>query len=412
MATILVSAYAVNPFKGSEDAMGWNFVLQIARHNKVIAITRKNNAAHIEKYFAEHPELKETKQRIEFLYFDWPKWMIFWKKGPVLSLIYYYFWQLTLAIWLKSKNVQFDIAHNLNFHNDWTPTFLWLLGKPMVWGPVGHHPKVPKQFLLPQFGMKEYIKDRFLWVLKNIFWNLDPMLYIAKKKAAMIYCMSKEAVAKMRLTKNYIIHPSVACEEAEKIFVQKEKFRILSVGRFVPLKGFDVTIRSFAQFYHSLSAQQQDTVQLTLVGSGPLKQYLKKLIKELKIDNVTNIIEWLPRNQLPELYASSSVFLFPSHEGAGMVVPEAMSYGLPVVCMNNCGPGELVHPATSLRVNYDTYDNTIAEIATKLEILFTNDILNEQEQLLSLQRYENMFRWNVRGDLLQGIYQDILKNNQ
>lgn len=412
MATILVTAYAVNPYKGSEDAMGWNFVLQIARYNHVIAITRKNNAAHIEQYFAENPALDETKKHIQFLYFDWPKWMIFWKKGPVLSLIYYYFWQLTLAIWLKYKKLNFDIAHNLNFHNDWTPTFLWMLGKPMVWGPVGHHPKIPKQFLLPQFGLKEYIKDRFLWILKNIFWNLDPFLYIAKKKAAMIYCMSHEAVAKMRLTKNYVIHPSVACEAAENISLSKEKFRILSVGRLVPLKGFDVTIRSFAHFYHLLSTQQQDTVQLTLVGSGPLKQYLKKLIQELQIENATNIIEWLPRNQLPELYASSSVFLFPSHEGAGMVVPEAMSYGLPVVCMNNCGPGELVHSESLLKVDYSSYENTVANIATKLSMLFTNTTQRKQEELLALQRYNTLFRWNVRGDLLQEIYTNILNKQK
>ncbi len=149
-----------------------------------------------------------------------------------------------------------------------------------------------------------------------------------------------------------------------------------------------------------------------MVGSGPLKNYLKNLIREQNIEPVTEIVEWLPRNELPVLYASSSVFLFPSHEGAGMVVPEAMSYGLPIVCMNNCGPGELVHPATSLRVNYDTYSNTITAIAAKLAMLFTNDTLNENEQLLALQRYESMFRWNVRGDLLQGIYKNIFNNNK
>ena len=36
---ILASAYAVNPYKGSEDGTGWQWVLQIARHQKVIAIT-------------------------------------------------------------------------------------------------------------------------------------------------------------------------------------------------------------------------------------------------------------------------------------------------------------------------------------------------------------------------------------
>lgn len=408
MATILVSAYAVNPYKGSEDAMGWNFVLQIARNNQVIAVTRKNNRADIEKYFATNAASIAVLNSIKFLYFDWPKWMIFWKKGPVLSLIYFYFWQLTLAIWLLKKQLSIDIVHNLNFHNDWTPTFLWMLGKPMVWGPVGHHPKIPKQFLLDQFGWKEYCKDRFLWILKNIFWYADPMLQIAKRKAALIYCMNSEAVKELRLNKNYLIHPSVACEEAVPLELAKPVFKILSVGRFVSLKGFDVTIRSFANFYHALPQPEKEKVQLVLVGSGPLKHKLKEIITETGITHVTEIIEWLPRNELPTIYASSSVFLFPSHEGAGMVVPEAMSYGLPVVCMKNCGPGELIHPQSSLSTEYKNYDETINNIALKLNNLFINSQFYYHEKQLALQRYNNLFRWEVRGNLLNEVYQNIL----
>ncbi len=56
MKTILATTYAVNPYKGSEDAMGWNFVCQIARFHKVIAITRENNREHIEKFMDAHQD--------------------------------------------------------------------------------------------------------------------------------------------------------------------------------------------------------------------------------------------------------------------------------------------------------------------------------------------------------------------
>lgn len=38
----------------------------------------------------------------------------------------------------------------------------------------------------------------------------------------------------------------------------------------------------------------------------------------------------------------SDIFLFPSFEGGGMVVLEAMAAGLPVVCLDYGGPGEMV----------------------------------------------------------------------
>ena len=52
--TVLLSAYAVNPYHGSEDGMGWNFIMQIARFNKVIAVTRENTRKDIERYMNEH----------------------------------------------------------------------------------------------------------------------------------------------------------------------------------------------------------------------------------------------------------------------------------------------------------------------------------------------------------------------
>ncbi|MBK6497174.1 MAG: hypothetical protein IPG00_02995 [Saprospiraceae bacterium] len=68
---------------------------------------------------------------------------------------------------VTKQNLTFDIAHNLNFHNDWTPSYLWKLGKPFVWGPVGHHPLIPAQYLSKYF-IKHLLKDRFTWLVKNI----------------------------------------------------------------------------------------------------------------------------------------------------------------------------------------------------------------------------------------------------
>ena len=39
MRKILVSAYACEPYKGSEQAVGWNIVLELAKTNDVHVIT-------------------------------------------------------------------------------------------------------------------------------------------------------------------------------------------------------------------------------------------------------------------------------------------------------------------------------------------------------------------------------------
>ena len=414
MKKILITAYAVNPYKGSEDAMGWNMLLQAARYHEVIAVTRKNNGPSIETYIKEHPEMNEIFSRLSFLYFDWPQWARWWKKGPLLSMIYYYGWQLTLALWLKSKKPDIDIVHNLNFHNDWAPSFLWILGKPMVWGHVGHHPKIPREYILPVYGKRAYLKDRLLWLIKNISWNLDPFLTICKRKAAVIICMNTEAAKRLRLTKDYIIHPSVASDKETEVNSGSapEVFRVVSMGRFVPLKGFDLTVRSFATFYKTLSPDFRKKVKLTLVGSGPCKALLKKIAEDEGICQGVEFIEWIPKNEVKHVYQSASVFLFPSHEGAGMVVPEAMSYGLPVICLKNCGPGDMLHPGSSLSVPYSTYNLTTIMLARKIADLFWNNDFRQTEKQLSEQQYNELFRWDVRGEMLQKVYQTALKQDQ
>ncbi|MBK6839294.1 MAG: glycosyltransferase family 4 protein [Bacteroidetes bacterium] len=402
--TILATAYAVNPYKGSEDGMGWNYICQIARFNKVIAITRKNNREAIEKYLNENtvPEAKN----IHFQYYDLPKWTRFWKKGPLLSMIYYYMWQLFLPVFVKRKRIPFDIAHNLNFHNDWTPTFLWVFKKPLVWGPVGHHPKVPKEYLLTVYGWKSYIADRFRWVLKQAFWHLDPFLKISAAKADKILCMNSAVAEHLKFdSSKMIICSSVASErtknEGEKI---RDGFRVLSVGRFVWLKGFDITIRSFAAFYNSLNKEEKKNVSLTLVGDGPARKQLEKLAEELNVKEAVTFIHWIQRAELSKLYRQSDVFLFPSHEGAGMVVAEAMSYGLPVICFDNCGPGEFVNIASGLKVEYSTYDQSVKDFAEHLNTLHSDPFLLESFSTYAQLSFQDKYQWNVKGEVLKKVY--------
>lgn len=408
MKTILITAYAVNPYKGSEDAMGWNMLLQAARNHKVIAVTRKNNRGHIEDYISKNATV-EGISNLSFLYFDWPRWALGWKKGPLLSMLYYYGWQFTLAIWLRRKQLPVALVHNLNFHNDWTPTFLWLLGKPLVWGHVGHHPRIPKAFLLPVYGKAAFFKDSITWMIKKICWKFDPFLRVARGRAKAIIYMNRASVNRLPGKGLRIVHPSVASADLGcNALSDKSCFNVISVGRFVPLKGFDLTIRGFAAFYHSLSPHAKTGVRLTLVGAGPCEDLLRNIVKAEGLEQVTDIIPWMPRHKVIALYHAASVFLFPSHEGAGMVVPEAMSCALPVVCLRNTGPGTLVAPETSLSVPYGAYRDTCVQIGKRLLRLYADTEFIEHERMLSRARYESLFRWEVRGDMLEKLYEKIL----
>jgi len=404
--TILATCYAVNPYKGSEDAMGWNFVYQIARFNKVFAVTRENNKTAIEKYMNENPD--SVYDNITFLYFDLPYWMRFWKKGGRGAMLYYYMWQKGIVNFVRKQNLNFDITHNVNFHNDWTPSFLWKLNRPMVWGPVGHHPLIPKQYLKP-YASKYLIKDRATWMVKNYFWNCSFSLKNTAKKAAHIWCMNSGVPSKLKLKESsFSVLPSVATEDfAVNDKTENINYNIISVGRFVPLKGFDLTLLSFIKFIKTVPISQRKNCKLTLVGSGPEKKYYDQIIYDNEVESYVEIIEWLDRKDLMKIYEKASVFIFPSHEGAGMVVAEALSFGLPVVCLDNEGPGQYINSNCGIAIPKSNYKYTVNQLGEALLKLYSDSSFLQQLSLGARKQYEEKFTWNSRGEHLQNIYNQL-----
>lgn len=416
-STALITAYAVNPYKGSEDGTAWNILLEIAKYHKVIAITRENNQTPIERYLKENNIPQAA--NITFQYFDLPYWMRFWKKGGRGALLYFYMWQRSIVSFIKKQDFQFDLVHNLNFHNDWTPSFLWKLNKPFVWGPVGHHPAFPANYIQDSYGVKFKLLEKIKWSIKQLFWKFDPYLNKTKEKASKIIAINSSVQETLSVDENKIcVLPAVATEAPhDTAFIQgfedgPSVFQVLSIGRFVPLKGFDMTLRAFAKFYHNQNIHLQPALKLHLIGKGPQKEILIDLAKKLEVDQAVIFTDWVQRAELPDHFKKSSLFLFPSHEGAGMVVPEALSFGLPVLCYDNIGPGEFINDSCGRKAAYTTYEESVDTFATYLEDLYKQPRLLNQLSKGAREQFENQFTWQRKGEVIHNIYESILNGEK
>lgn len=403
MKRILATAYDINPYKGSESETGWNFVIQIARYNKVIAITRKNNRQDIERYIKEN---NINNSNLRFDYFDLPYFLRFWKRGERGSSLYFYLWQMFMPIFIISRKLKFDIAHSINFHADAFPNFLWLLKKPVVWGPINHHEKIPKKYLFPK---KYYLKDRLVWLIKLAFWNFDPFLKLAIYKSDIILGGNQSVKKRLGIrSKNFHVLSQVASKNnIEQNKKSNDIFNVITASRFVPLKGIDIVINSFNQFYKNLPSDKKSKVRLKILGRGPLKKELELLSKGLESEKYISFISWMKKENMPQFYQSGDLFLFTSHEGAGMVVAEAMSNKLPIICFDNYGPGEISGNNSGLKVNYSNYKKSIDEFAKALEELFYDDDKRKRYAMNAKSRFMKNFTWDVKGERLKKIYESV-----
>ena len=148
----------------------------------------------------------------------------------------------------------------------------------------------------------------------------------------------------------------------KELHIQEEKM-LLSVGRFIPEKGFENLIQS----YNLLPGD----VGVYIVGGTPTAEYLS-LISENK-KNKIHFLDFMPSELLQKYYLCADVFVFPTHKDVwGLVVNEAMAAGLPVITTDKCISGlEMIRNGSN---GYIVKDNDINELTERI-----NELLGHKE---------------------------------
>ncbi len=118
-------------------------------------------------------------------------------------------------------------------------------------------------------------------------------------------------------------------------------FSFLFVGRLVPVKGVAELLRAAR-----LLVDWQIPVRINIVGQGPLENQLVQLSQALGIEKQVCFHGPVPHHRIKAHYEANEFFVLPSHhEGQGVVVAEAMGFGVPVVATKSGGPEYMVDAA-------------------------------------------------------------------
>ena len=178
---VLISAYACEPYKGSEPGVGWNVAREVAKHHEVWVLTRANNRTVIETELLRNPV-----PGLHFVYFDLPRWARWWKRGRRGLHVYYYLWQLgaySVARRLHQE-VRFDLTHHVTFVKYWAPSLLVLLPIPLIWGPVGGGESAPLAYRR-DFSIRGKIHE-IARDLARALSERDPLVCLTARRSAMV----------------------------------------------------------------------------------------------------------------------------------------------------------------------------------------------------------------------------------
>ena len=122
-----------------------------------------------------------------------------------------------------------------------------------------------------------------------------------------------------------------------KIYPQKNAVRFVSLGRLESQKGFDLTIKAFAEIKARYS-----NFSYHIAGEGSQRALLENLIDTHQLQK--HIIVEGFKNDYKSFYMDKDVYLFPSRfEGMGLALVEALSTGIPVIASDcDYGPSEIL----------------------------------------------------------------------
>lgn len=364
---ILVSAYACEPNKGSEPGVGWNFVKELAKKHDTIVLTRKNNKDNIIN------SKEKWVNNVQWLFFDPPKYLTFWKRKGFGVQLFYIIWQISALKYIKKnlKNLSPDCIHHITFGKYWVPTFLGKTGIPTFFGPVGGGDETPICFK-GTYSLGGKIKE-FLKKISSYSIPRFPFFKSAYKDISICFAATENTANKLSHLVSCPIEivPQSGLEQDQlNLFndiatstTKSDTPLFLTACRLEHWKAVNLAIEAF-----NLIVEKYPNAKLEIIGNGPEKENLIKLVSRYKLEDK---VIFTPRlSSLNDLYhkiASATALLHPAlHEAFGQVCVESQALGTPVICWDWGGPGIITKKnGTSVSVG-ETEEKSIISFSNKM----------------------------------------------
>lgn len=347
MKKILLVAFSCQPGKGSEPGVGWNWAVQAAKTQDVWVLTRSKMKKYVEPAIPE-----ELKDSLHFLYAPSSK-----KLRKLTIYLEYLAWQHTAFRYAKKycREMQFDCVWSITFGNMFLPTYMYKLGLPFIWGPVGGAEQVPKQY------WKEFpFKKRCVHMLKYWMGQHIKLIWKPAKEAALI-------IARTQATKELFpqdmqdkvqVHLE-ACVDMERDFcfdlalaAQLKKsngINLLYTGRIIDIKNIPMLVSIMKDI-----KKDYPDCRLHILGDGDERAESEDLVKKYGIQNNVVFYGNVPRANLLKAVQECDAFVFPSlREGAPWSLLEAMAFEKPIVAYDLNGMHDTLSPDSAILVNVD-----------------------------------------------------------
>lgn len=231
-------------------------------------------------------------------------------------------WYLHIRIWQHREKI--ISCHAIFFNSSWIAQSLWVILLFRLFYPH-----------LDIYTIHHHFRYQGMRGLKRFLFSILERIGLILSSAIITPNPYTRTIIRRIVPHCQVIFLEMAFRKEKQPCSCYEQKRLLYVGTVYKRKGISYLINALGM----MNKQERKNIHLDIVGNIISKNYYNKLRILVLKSGLEDIISFSGRvsdEELRNYYSKAYCFVFPSLlEGYGMVLIEAMSYGLPVVAFNN-----------------------------------------------------------------------------
>lgn len=419
MKSIIVVAYQLNPYAGSECAVAWDYIKHVSVHHKLTVLYGSSgehheigNTVEMEKYTDEHPM-----ENVVFIpvkpSFE-SKWWDYTLKGIREFYKEYRRWHDDAynVITELIKTAKFDLVHFLGPIGYHEPGRLYQLPIPYLWGPIGGMAVTPPRIMISSSTKYGRPGGGYKLILKSLACilrlNTNSRVKRALRCSDVVVCATTEYV-------NFIEkaigkrHHSKLCYMPEncidKLYdlnydkFKAKKINIVFIGRLDEGKAPFIVLEALTKVKRNV-----DVFHVDILGKGPLLDKAQVYVEEHGLRDVVEFHGNVKREQVFHFLENAQLMLLPTlYDANTTVIWEAMSHAVPTMCLDLFGMHDTVAEGTGIKIQATTYKKVVETFAEQLqEIIDTSDRLRTMAE--NLLEHRKGFTWDKRLQQFESFY--------
>ena len=191
---------------------------------------------------------------------------------------------------------------------------------------------------------------------------------------------------KIRVIPNGVPEPVLCCDSRKKarnnLGISNDEFVIGFAGRFDKVKDLNTLVLAFDIF-----VKNNPSSRLVLIGDGECKEQLKDLIHTRQIEQKVIITGFC--NQVQEIMQAFDIYVQTSlYEGLSNTILEALSVGLPVICTDVGGNGDIILDGIN---GFLVQSGDSEDCSSKIEELYKNPELRKVMSANNIMRHKTTY---------------------